>query len=254
MLIQDKQRGSNTVCLSSQVGCKLGCSFCATASMGFVRNLDHWEIASQVFIAADHLRDSGGRITNVVVMGMGEPFLNYDELIKALDLLNDQNGFGLGARKISVSTAGIIPKIEKFSKTNQFNLAISLHSPFQKEREILMPISKKYPLWQLIKAAEKYTEETSRKVMLEYLLLDGVNTTPSHLQRLAEISRKGLFNINLVKYHPTIYDYSTPPGKEITKIIAFLRGLGASVTLRRSVGVDISAACGQLATYETPSK
>jgi len=254
VLIHDDKRGSNTVCCSSQVGCKLNCSFCATAEMGFIRDLDHWEIASQVFIAADHLRGSNEKITNAVIMGMGEPFLNYDNLIKALDLLNDEDGFSLGARRISVSTAGITPMIKRFSKASQFNLAISLHSPFQKEREQLMPIAKKYPLWQLMKAAEQYVLDTSRKVMLEYLLLDGINTSPRHLDRLKELTKNKLFTINLVKYHPTASMYTSPGDKEISLIMDYLRNSGGDVTLRRSKGVDIDAACGQLAIKETPSK
>lgn len=248
VLIQNKKTGTNVVCCSIQVGCPLGCRFCRTGMKGFKRNLSHWEIAAQTFFAAGYLKQFNEKVTGVVLMGMGEPFLNTENVIEALRLINDVNGFALGSRSISVSTAGIIPGIRRFaSLSNQYNLAISLHTPFEDQRQQLMPISKKYPLSTVIKAAKDYIKKTNRKVMLEYVLLEGVNTSEKHIRALAVIAKSDLFHINLVNYNETGGGFSRVRRKKAEEILEHLKAEGAGVTLRRSAGEGINAACGQLA-------
>jgi len=247
VLISEPGKERNTVCFSTQFGCPLDCCFCATGQFGFKRNLDYREIAMQVLFVAAYLKQQGRRLTNAVAMGMGEPLLNYDNLLKALRLLNDKEGFNLAARHISVSTSGIIPAIKKIALIpEQFNLALSLHSPFDRQRRRLMPIAKRYELGALLEALGYYIKMTGRKVMLEYLLLNGVNTSLKHLDALAELANSNLFHVNLVNYNLTNSKLKPVSAKEAKKILDYLKSAGVSATLRRSVGGKINAACGQL--------
>ena len=239
----EAKAGRNTVCVSSQAGCAMNCGFCATGKMGLKRNLTSEEIVDQVLFFA---RRDG--VNNVVFMGMGEPFLNYDNTIEAIRILNDKDGFNLGIRHISVSTCGIAPGIEKLADENfQANLAISLHASNDKTRSKLMPINDTYPLTVLMKAVDYYIKKTNRKVMFEYLLIDGVNDRPEDAVRLAKLMKGSLYHVNLIKYHDTGGDFNPSPQAERTHFFDALKKLGVSVTFRVSFGEDILAACGQLA-------
>ena len=261
----DAKAGRNTVCVSSQAGCAMNCGFCATGKMGLKRNLTGEEIIDQVLFFARHLRQWQGetltsnvkvspcheryeKVNNIVFMGMGEPFLNYDNTIQAIRILNDKDGFNLGIRHISVSTCGIIPGIEKFAEENlQVNLAISLHSADDKTRTKLMPINKTYPLADLMKAVDNYIKKTNRKVMFEYLLIDGINDSEEDARKLAKLMKNSLYHINLIKYHNTGNELKPSPQAKRTQFFDALKKLGVSVTFRVSFGEDILAACGQLA-------
>ncbi len=251
-------QGRNTVCLSSQAGCAMNCGFCATGKMGLKRNLTSEEIIDQVlffarFLKQDHqgpslMVDGQNNVNNVVFMGMGEPFLNYDNTIQAIRILNDKDGFNLGVRHISISTCGIIPGIEKFSEENlQVNLAISLHAADDETRFKLMPINKTYPLAELMKAIDGYIKKTNRKVMFEYLLIDGINDRPEDAANLAKLMKNSLYHVNLIKYHDTGGNLKPSPQAKRTQFFDALKKLGVSATFRVSFGEDILAACGQLA-------
>lgn len=237
-----------TVCVSVAVGCPLKCRFCATGKMGFKRNLDWQEIVDQVLFFA---KKEKVKKLNVVLMGMGEPFLNYDNVLKAIRILNDKKGFNLGARAISVSTAGIIPGIKKFQKEGlEVNLAISLNSPDDKQRSYLMPINKKYPLKDLIKAAKDYVRETGRKLFFEYIILKGINDDLLSAQKLAEILKEEpLFHVNLLRYNETQAGFQTSDDKTIFKFQKELEKRGIKSTVRHSFGQKIKGACGQLITH-----
>lgn len=242
--------GRRTICVSSQVGCPLGCKFCATGEMGFVRNLSSDEIISQVLFFSRFLNKNEtlhNRVTNVVFMGMGEPFLNYDNVMGAIRILNSRDAFNIGARRISVSTSGIIEGIEKLMREDlQINLAISLHAPNNDLRSSLMPISKKYPLSQLMKAASKYARLKSREVMFEYMLIGGVNDREQDALELSHIMKNRLFVVNLIRYNPTGM-FRSSHASDIIRFKNILMQNGINVTQRYSFGQDINAACGQLA-------
>jgi len=238
----------NTVCVSSQVGCPLGCLFCVTGEMGFKRNLTASEIARQVLFFARNLKKQNKKVTNVVFMGMGEPLLNWENVKKAINIINDdREGFGIGARKISVSTAGITEGIEKLSSEfPQINLAISLHASRDKLRGELMPVNKKYPLSKILKTVDEYVKKTNRKVMFEYVMLKDVNDSESHARELAKMLKYPLYMVNLIAYNPNGRFNPTPPEK-IKKFKAILEKAGIFTTQRYRFGTDIEAACGQLA-------
>ena len=238
----------NTICVSSQVGCPLGCIFCATGKMGFKRNLETLEIIEQVLFFARYLQKTGERVTNVVFMGMGEPFLNYENVLAAIKILNDKEGFGLGARHFSISTAGIIEGIQKLSREKlQVNLAISLHAPNDKLRSRIMPINKEYSIKKILTAVDDYIERTRRKVMFEYIMIDNLNDSPSHAKELAKIMRKPLYFVNLISYNPTGI-FRASPTEKIKRFKDILEKSGVKITQRYRFGQDIKAACGQLAT------
>jgi 23S rRNA (adenine2503-C2)-methyltransferase len=242
--------GRSTICVSSQVGCPLACKFCATGKMDFKRNLTAEEIVSQVLFFARYLKNigEGEKISNIVFMGMGEPFLNYENVLAAIKLLNDKDGFGLGSRRFSISTAGVIEGIKKLSKENlQVNLAISLHAADDKSRSELMPINKKYPLKKIFAAVDDYIKNKSRRVMFEYLLLKGVNDSAEEAKKLAALMKKRLYILNLISYNPT-GDFTAPSREEIKNFKMALEKEGITVTERYSFGQDIQAACGQLAS------
>jgi 23S rRNA (adenine2503-C2)-methyltransferase len=242
--------GRNTVCVSSQVGCPLACVFCATGKMGFKRNLTSQEIIEQVLFFNRYLKNLNlpysEKVTNVTYMGMGEPFLNYDNVIESVRILNNKDYFNIGARSISVSTSGIINGIEKFSKEGQFNLAISLHAPNNKLRGELMPINKKYPLKEVLEAVNQYVEKTKRKVMFEYVLIDGINDSDKCANELAELMRHKLYFLNLILYNPTGKFFPSKT-KRVEAFKSILKRAGVNFVQRYRFGDDIEAACGQFA-------
>ena len=241
--------GRATVCVSTQIGCAVGCTFCASGRLGLRRDLNAEEIVDQVLHFARLLRDDGGRhVTNVVFMGMGEPFHNYDQTLRACRLLNDPAGFGMAARHISVSTVGVVPGIDRFSREPlQLNLAVSLHAATDELRNQLVPLNRTYPLDKVFAACERYVEATRRKLLFEYVVLRGVNDTPSQAAALAQRLRRPLYHLNLIAYNETGGEFSRPAAGEVEALRARLERMGVSVTVRNSPGGDIEAACGQLA-------
>lgn len=242
-----------TLCLSTQVGCPLDCAFCATASMKMRRNARAGEIVGQYFGA---LAASGQRITNLVYMGMGEPMLNYDETMKSIDLITHETTCGVGSAHITVSTAGLVDGIRRMAdEQRKAKLAISLHSTDDALRSVLMPINRKYPLSELIAAAEYYYRATRRRITWEYILFDGLNDTEADVQRLLRLMRRVPSKVNLIPFHPIDSALSHPPRLElrptpparIEQFAEALRAGNATVMLRSSSGRDIDAACGQLA-------
>jgi 23S rRNA (adenine2503-C2)-methyltransferase len=250
-MIPEKDR--RTVCISTQVGCPMGCTFCATGLLGIKRNLKAREIAEQVFVAARDVAPE--RITNVVVMGMGEPFLNYRETLLALKVLNDGDGFNLAARSIAASTSGLVDKIRRFAdEPEQFHLAISLHTPFEEQRKEIMPVASRHSIPELMDAARYYVEKTHRKLFFEYTLLAGVNDQPSHVEALAELLDHPLYHLNLLRFNWTDTGFAATPKREAKEFLRYARELGLPATLRPSRGQDIDAACGQLAAKDLQAR
>lgn len=250
--------GRNTVCVSSQVGCPLACSFCATGQIGFKRNLEPMEIVEQVLLFARYLKREKTAtkekkvklVNNVVFMGMGEPFLNYDNVLRAIKIINDKDGLNIGARRISISTAGIIEGIKKISKEKlQINLTFSLHAPSNVLRSKIMPISKKYSIESIIKEIAGYFEKTRRKVMIEYIMLNNFNDSENNACELIDVLEplsKSSYFVNLILYNQT-NKFQPSTSDKVEKFKKILEKKGVSVTLRYRFGDDISAACGQLA-------
>ncbi|MFH2136833.1 MAG: 23S rRNA (adenine(2503)-C(2))-methyltransferase RlmN [Patescibacteria group bacterium] len=248
VLMRHEER--NTVCVSSEVGCPLGCTFCATGKMGFIRNLSAGEIVEQVLCAVRFLKKEKQKVDSVVFMGMGEPFLNYENVIAAIKILNDEKGLGIGARHISISTAGVVEGIRKFTKeAMQVNLAISLHAPNDKLRNEIMPVGKKYNIKKILAAVGEYLETTGRKVMFEYLMIKNFNDRPEHARELATLLSqlpRNLIFVNLILYNPT--GNFLPSKKEaVQKFKENLRRAGIIVTERYRFGRGVKGACGQLA-------
>jgi len=255
-------RARATACISTQVGCALGCTFCATGQMGFERHLSAGEIVGQVLYIARELRHRPwtapdgqviDRLTNLVLMGMGEPLHNYDQTLRALHMLNSPQGFRLGARHMTISTVGLVPGILRLSEEPlQVNLAISLHAPNNEMRSRTMPVARKYALDELLAACRTYVQRTNRQLTFEYVLLAGVNDAPEHArelgQRLAEF--KQLAHVNLIPVNATSAAYRPPSGEAIRAFRDELRGAGISNSVRAERGDDIAAACGQLKTKE----
>ena len=231
-----------TFCISSQAGCALRCAFCATGLMGFARNLEPYEIAAQVRELA--LLDPPLRATNIVFMGMGEPLMNWPAVDTTLTVLNSPDGFGIGARHITVSTVGVLPGIIALGeRPEQFRLAISIHAPNDALRHTLMPINTKYPLREVIDTARTF----DRRVTFEYVMLGGVNDQPEHARELAHLARDCGAFVNLIPLHPGGAGNFTPSSPEhIRQFAAWVRRAGVEVAVRKSRGVDIAAACGQL--------
>jgi 23S rRNA (adenine2503-C2)-methyltransferase len=245
VLMRYKER--NTVCVSSQVGCPLGCVFCATGKMGFKRNLEDFEIVEQVLFFARYLKELKARVTNVVFMGMGEPFLNYENVISAIKILNDKEGLNIGARKFSISTVGITEGIEKLAEEKlEVNLAISLHAPDDKSRSQLMPIGKKYNIEKILETVDDYIKKTNRKVMFEYLMIKDINDSEESAKKLAKLMRRRLYLVNLISYNPTA-DFQPSPKERIQRFKSILERARVYVTERYRFGREIKAACGQLA-------
>jgi 23S rRNA (adenine2503-C2)-methyltransferase len=242
--------GRRTVCVSSQVGCALGCLFCATGKMGFKRNLTRDEIIEQVLFFSRTLKNKDGRVTNIVFMGMGEPFLNYDNVMAAIRALNDKDGMNIGARHISISTVGVTSGMKKLAKENlQINLALSLHACSDELRAKIIPANKKYPLEEVMAELNNYLGLTGRRVMIEYLMIDGFNDSREQALELAMLLKKiepPLFFVNLIAYNPTA-DFKPSSVKQIFDFKKTLRDQKIDVTERYRFGQDIKAACGQLA-------
>ncbi|MCK9408194.1 MAG: 23S rRNA (adenine(2503)-C(2))-methyltransferase RlmN [Bacteroidetes bacterium] len=245
-----------TLCVSTQIGCALDCKFCATASMGFIRNLSTGEILNQYLTAQ---ANSEKPITNIVFMGMGEPMLNYDNVMSAVDILTDQNGIGLSPKRITLSTAGYANHIRKMAdEDRKIKLALSLHSLRSEVRAELMPITKKFEVEDLLAALEYYNKKTKKSVMLEYIVFEGVNDTEQDVQLLVKASRRLDCRVNLIPFHSI--EFTNPQGysaglhgasKEgVEKFWQQLRSHDVITFIRHSAGVDIDAACGQLAVKE----
>ena len=235
----------NSICVSSQAGCRMGCSFCASTLGGLERNLTAGEIAGQILSAE---RDTGERISHVVVMGSGEPFDNYENLSGFIRIINDPKGLNIGMRNITVSTCGIVPMIERFGEDfPQVNLAISLHASDDSRRSELMPVNRKYPLAELLKACKKYAEKTSRRVTFEYTLVKGVNDSREDAERLAALLCGMLCHVNLIPLN-TVKErkFETTSREAAQKFRERLEARGVPATIRRELGDDIDAACGQL--------
>lgn len=240
--------GRNTVCISSLVGCPMGCTFCATATMGLIRNLTADEMALQVLFFARLLKHEKARVSGVVYMGMGEPFVNYDAVMDSVRILHDPEMFGIGARHISISTCGMLEGIEKLTKEDlPVNLAISLHASNDKVRAKLMPIARTYTIAKLMDTVDAYIKATNRKVMFEYLLIDGVNDADEHARELGKLLKGKLCMVNLISYNPT-GKYTATSEKQVNRFKSLLGKVGVEASIRYRFGRDIEGACGQLAT------
>lgn len=249
VFIPEANRG--TLCVSSQVGCALNCTFCSTATQGFSRNLSAGEIIGQVWQAAQslgHERNGTRRITNVVMMGMGEPLLNFDPVTTAMSLMRDDLGFGLASKRVTLSTAGLVPGIDKLRETIDVALAVSLHAPEDELRTQLVPLNKKYPISVLMDACRRYvSDKHKRAVTFEYTLIDGVNDHPEHARKLVKLLRQVPSKLNLIPFNPfpgTQYRCSSDERIEAFQNIVMKGGIIA--TVRKTRGEDIDAACGQL--------
>lgn len=232
-----------TVCVSSQVGCAMACAFCATGTLGLTRNLSADEIADQVLYYEQEYK-----ITNVVYMGMGEPLMNLDNVFESIDILNDL--IGIGARKISVSTCGVIPGIKRIAEfPKQINLAISIHSPDTEIRSQIMPVNKGFPLEKLMDTCRDYVKKTKRKLMFEYVMLQNINDSEEFADRMGKLlsELKPLVVLNLIPFHQTFLQFSPTSGNKIHKFQKIVQNYDIDCYIRHSAGVDVDAACGQLA-------
>ena len=251
VLIPEKNR--STLCVSSQVGCAVDCSFCATGKQGFSRNLNLDEIIGQVWVAANSFglpREPNSRhITNVVMMGMGEPLLNFEPVVNAMNLMKDDNAYGLSKRKVTLSTSGIVPKIDDLSKVSDVALTISLHAPNDELRNELVPINKKYPIQELLNSVKRYVDscDDKRVTTIEYILIDGINDELLHAEELAELLKQLPTKINLIPFNTFDgSDYLKPSGNRVKRFQKYLQEKGYVTTIRSTRGDDIMAACGQL--------
>jgi len=249
VFIPEADRG--TLCISSQVGCMLNCSFCSTAQQGFNRNLTTGEIIAQLWIAARDLgqaADGERRISNVVMMGMGEPLLNYDNVVRAMGIMLDDYGYGLSKRRITLSTAGVVPALQQLREDCDVSLAVSLHAPDDLLRDQLVPLNRKYPISELLAACKEYVGEGRRRVTFEYVMLAGVNDSDAHARQLARVLEGVPAKVNLIPFNPfpeTRYRRSS--GNRIHSFFEILNKAGIVTITRRTRGDDIDAACGQLA-------
>lgn len=245
VLMYFEERDSYSVCVSSQVGCAVDCSFCATGKLGFKRHLSPAEIAAQyVYVQGD----AGVEVKNVVLMGQGEPLLNADNVLAAMRLLNTE--CEVGARRITLSTSGIVPQIARLAEEPmQLTLAVSLHAPTNELRDQLVPVNKKWPLEQLIPALHEYVAKTGRRLTIEYILLAGINDSIQHAQQLNELLRGLKCNVNLIPYNPIgeAYGYQRPTREAVLRFMDEVNASGKKTTVRLERGADIAAACGQLA-------
>ena len=247
------EEGRGTLCVSSQVGCPLGCKFCTTGEQGFKRNLDVSEIIGQVWQAVRLLSTDHGKhdrhVTNIVLMGMGEPLLNFDNVIAAMDLMMDDIAYGLSKYKVTLSTAGIVPEMDRLSQMSEVSLAVSLHAPNDELRNELVPVNKKYPLKELLAACKRFfKDDKRRRVAFEYIMISGVNDKPEQAKQLVKILQGIPCKINLIPYNPqhhSSFQPSTPEALEIFRNI--LMSAGINTITRKTRGADIDAACGQLA-------
>jgi len=238
-----------TLCISTQVGCAMGCVFCATGQMGFKRNLTSGEIVAQVMYYARLLQAEGQAVTNIVVMGMGEPFHNYDNTMAAIDRLNNSEGFNFGARRFTISTVGLVPMIKRFSnEKRQVNLAISLHAADDDLRLSMMPVNKRYNIDELLDACREYVEKTGRRITFEWALINGVNDTPEQARKLGMRLKGLLCHVNAIPLNPTKgYEGKSTTHERAIKFKEILEKAGVPCTIRIRRGIDIQAGCGQLA-------
>ncbi len=247
VFIPEEER--NTLCVSSQVGCAMGCRFCLTGSMGFTRNLTVAEIINQVCAVRDYALEAGkGRLTNIVFMGMGEPLANMDNLLDALSILTEQRGLDFSSRRITVSTCGLVPQMIRLGKETNVNLAISLHAADDTTRAAIMPVNSRYPIVDLIAGCQQFPHKKRQRIMFEYTLLKNINDSDEDAARLALLLRHVPCKINLLSMNPAPGSpYTSPPRSRILSFQKILRDKGYSAFIRQSRGADISAACGQLA-------
>lgn len=243
-------RSRQTVCLSSQVGCAYGCKFCASGLLGIKRDLRCGEILEQALGISRDIK--GTRITNVVMMGTGEPLANYDNVMKAISTMNSPCAFGIGARKITVSTAGYVPGIKRFMKEKeQIELSVSLHAATDETRSYLMPINKKYPLPELMRACREYVKEKDRIITFEYVLIKGVNASREDAVALSKLLKDLPGKVNLIPFNPvSAFNFLPPPDKEVKEFQDILKKHNINSTIRTQRGADIDAACGQLRLHE----
>lgn len=245
VLIPDAPRC--TLCVSSQVGCALGCKFCLTGTMGLKRDLSVAEIVDQVCQTVHHL-GSGSRITNLVFMGMGEPLANYSAVVRAIQVLIEPEGMAFSHRRITLSTAGLVPQLNRLGKESPVNLAISLHAPDDELRDALMPVNRSYPLSELMTACRRYPLPPRKRITFEYILLDGVNDDPEQARSLAKLLRGVKAKVNLIPYNPhPASPFRKPSEKRVSAFQEVLHREQLTVMVRQSRGAEISAACGQLA-------
>jgi len=248
-------RGRRTLCVSSQVGCALGCRFCSTGTMGFGRDLSVWEIVEQALIAAHDADRQGARLANVVFMGMGEPLQNLLAVFGAIEELHrPAPGLGISARQIAVSTVGWVPGIAALQDFPlPVRLAVSLHAADDETRTRLMPINQRYPIASLLAACRRYCDKTGRRVFIEYVLLEGVNDRLDDAKRLAHLLRDGRFHVNLIEYNATGGEFQASRSDRRERFLVALDRAGLEASVRRSRGADVAAACGQLVTQAAPA-
>lgn len=248
-----RQEYGLSVCVTTQVGCNIGCTFCASGLLKKQRDLTAGEIVAQIMLVQHYFdeRAEDERVSHVVVMGIGEPFDNYDNVMNFLHVINDDKGMAIGARHITVSTSGLVPKIRKFAENGlQVNLAISLHAPNNEVRSSIMRINRSFPIEKLMAAVDFYIEQTNRRVTFEYIMLSGVNDRPEHAQELADLmkDKKKLVYVNLIPYNPVSEhdQYSRSSKTDVLRFYDVLKKNGINCVVRKEHGTDIDAACGQL--------
>lgn len=248
-----RQEYGMSVCVTTQVGCNIGCTFCASGLLKKQRDLTAGEIVAQIMLVQHYFdeRGEGERVSHIVVMGIGEPFDNYDNLMNFLHTINDPKGLAIGARHITVSTSGLVPKIKEFANNGlQVNLAISLHAPNNDVRTSIMRINRSFPIEKLMDAVDEYLEKTNRRITFEYIMLSNVNDRPEHAQQLADLlkDKKKLTFVNLIPYNPVSEhdQYSRSEKADVLKFYDILKKNGVNCVIRKEYGTDIDAACGQL--------
>src|SRR5437667_2146217 len=243
------QRERHTLCISSQAGCAVGCPFCATGELGYDRDLETAEIVDQVRAAARRLARDGKRLTNVVFMGMGEPLLNLDNVLAAIEALTGPNRFGLGARHVTVSTSGVVPGIRRLTALGpQFTLAVSLHAARDPLRDVLVPLNRRWPVAEVVEAAREHAAATGRRVTYEATMIEGINDTQVDAHAMADLLRGDHAHVNLIPMNPVAHTpWSASPVAVIERFAAILADAGVTATIRRNRGQEIGAACGQLA-------
>ena len=242
----------NAVCVTSQVGCNMGCAFCASGLLKKKRNLEVHEIVGQVLVMNSLLEEKGEHVSHIVVMGTGEPFDNYDNVMDFIRIVNHPKALAIGARHISVSTCGLVPGIMKYAHEGlQTNLAISLHAPNDEIRNKLMPVSRAYPMDKLMEAVKYYEQTAGRRVTFEYIMLDGINDTLECAKELVNLVKGTLAYVNLIPYNPVDeHDFKRSNDKNVHKFFSYLMQHGVNTTVRKEFGNDIDAACGQLRAKE----